>query len=218
VARKYTATITTDTLHFNYTVISKQAFFFFCKWVRVVPRDVLSDILNSKVSGVQFYRFPVEVNQRNLWISVLRREKWRPGEHDWLYGLHFVSGLGLASSSASFASAFGGTPTVKKEKLKIVVGDNSYQINNKYDHKYRPLPAKEIVEAALSRVGQKVDYDVFTNNCEHFVTLLRYGEPDSEQLFMSTDPGWRSLYRRNVGTIKKRRKTFLFTSWTHRKA
>uniref|UniRef100_A0A8C4N8F9 Retinoic acid receptor responder 3 n=1 Tax=Eptatretus burgeri TaxID=7764 RepID=A0A8C4N8F9_EPTBU len=129
-----------------------------------------------------------------------------------------ANGLGLASSSASFASAFGGTPTVKKEKLKIVVGDNSYQINNKYDHKYRPLPAKEIVEAALSRVGQKVDYDVFTNNCEHFVTLLRYGEPDSEQLFMSTDPGWRSLYRRNVGTIKKRRKTFLFTSWTHRKA
>uniref|UniRef100_A0A8C4N8H9 Retinoic acid receptor responder 3 n=1 Tax=Eptatretus burgeri TaxID=7764 RepID=A0A8C4N8H9_EPTBU len=92
-----------------------------------------------------------------------------------------ANGLGLASSSASFASAFGGTPTVKKEKLKIVVGDNSYQINNKYDHKYRPLPAKEIVEAALSRVGQKVDYDVFTNNCEHFVTLLRYGEPDSEQ-------------------------------------
>uniref|UniRef100_A0A8C4R720 THAP-type domain-containing protein n=1 Tax=Eptatretus burgeri TaxID=7764 RepID=A0A8C4R720_EPTBU len=47
----------------------------------------------TKGSGVQFYRFPAEVDRQNLWISVLRREKWRLGEHDWLCSLHFVSGI-----------------------------------------------------------------------------------------------------------------------------
>ena len=55
-----TASITTDSLHFNNTVISKQAiFFFFCKWVRVVvPWDVLSDIL--KALECSFTAFPTK--------------------------------------------------------------------------------------------------------------------------------------------------------------
>uniref|UniRef100_A0A8C4RAV3 Solute carrier family 5 member 5 n=2 Tax=Eptatretus burgeri TaxID=7764 RepID=A0A8C4RAV3_EPTBU len=44
---------------------------------------------------MQFYRFPAEVDRRHLWISVLRREKWRPGEPDWLCGLRFVSAIGM---------------------------------------------------------------------------------------------------------------------------
>ena len=101
-----------------------------------------------------------------------------------LFSWSLTTGLGPASSSASLGSAFGGTPTVQKQKLKIVVGDDSYRINNKYDDKYKPLPAKEIVKTALSQLGPKVDYNLLTNNCEHFVTQLRYGKPGSEQVRM----------------------------------
>uniref|UniRef100_UPI00358F6B9A phospholipase A and acyltransferase 3-like n=1 Tax=Myxine glutinosa TaxID=7769 RepID=UPI00358F6B9A len=92
-----------------------------------------------------------------------------------------LNGLGLASSSPSSGSVFSGTPTVKKEKLNIVVGVDRDRINNKYDHHYEPLPAKVIVERALSRVGQDISYGILSNNCEHFVTLLRYGWPVSQQ-------------------------------------
>uniref|UniRef100_UPI00358FD02E phospholipase A and acyltransferase 1-like n=1 Tax=Myxine glutinosa TaxID=7769 RepID=UPI00358FD02E len=112
----------------------------------------------------------------------------RPGYQHWAIYIgngdvvHLTgNGVGLASSSASSGSVFSGTPTVKKDKLKIVVGVHRYRINNKYDHRYEPLPAKVIVERALSRVGQDISFSVLSNNCEHFVTLLRYGRPVSQQ-------------------------------------
>uniref|UniRef100_A0A0E9WJF2 LRAT domain-containing protein n=1 Tax=Anguilla anguilla TaxID=7936 RepID=A0A0E9WJF2_ANGAN len=33
--------------------------------------------------------------------------------------------------------------------------------------------------------GTKVHYDLLTNNCEHMVTNLRYGEPESRQAQMA---------------------------------
>ncbi|XP_015276513.1 PREDICTED: uncharacterized protein LOC107118668 [Gekko japonicus] len=69
---------------------------------------------------------------------------------------------------------------VKMEPLWKVV-ENRYQINNKYDTKYKPRPVREIVSKAKAAVGTKMPYNVLNNNCEHFVTNLRYGKPVSDQ-------------------------------------
>uniref|UniRef100_UPI00358F94EE phospholipase A and acyltransferase 1-like n=1 Tax=Myxine glutinosa TaxID=7769 RepID=UPI00358F94EE len=117
----------------------------------------------------------------------------RPGYQHWAIYIgngdvvHVTpNGVGLASSSPSSGSVISGTPTVKREKLNIVVGVDRCCINNKYDHRYKPFPAKVIVERALSRVGEDISYKILSNNCEHFVTLLRYGEPVSQQADRAT--------------------------------
>lgn len=66
--------------------------------------------------------------------------------------------------------------------LKDVVGNDTYRINNKYDDAYSPLPTEEVMQRSEFVIGQEVEYDVLVNNCEHFVTLLRYGESVSEQV------------------------------------
>ncbi|CAM4714903.1 unnamed protein product [Lepidochelys kempii] len=65
--------------------------------------------------------------------------------------------------------------------LKDVVGSDTYRINNKYNDAYTPLPVEEIIRRSEFLIGQEVSYDLLGNNCEHFVTLLRYGEGVSEQ-------------------------------------
>uniref|UniRef100_A0A673GC97 Retinoic acid receptor responder 3 n=1 Tax=Sinocyclocheilus rhinocerous TaxID=307959 RepID=A0A673GC97_9TELE len=72
--------------------------------------------------------------------------------------------------------------TVKKEQLYEVVGNNDYRINNLLDEKYKPRPVREILQDAHSFVGKERTYSVFTKNCEHFVTELRYGKPQSRQV------------------------------------
>lgn len=66
--------------------------------------------------------------------------------------------------------------------LKDVVGSDTYRINNKYDTTHRPLPVEEVMQRSEFAIGQEVAYDLLVNNCEHFVTLLRYGEGVSEQV------------------------------------
>lgn len=66
--------------------------------------------------------------------------------------------------------------------LKDVVGNDTYRINNKYDETYSPLPVDEVMKRSEFVIGQEVAYDLLVNNCEHFVTLLRYGEGVSEQV------------------------------------
>ncbi|XP_038272785.1 phospholipase A and acyltransferase 1 [Dermochelys coriacea] len=88
---------------------------------------------------------------------------------------------GAASSLASAKSVFSRKALVKMQLLKDVVGSNTYRINNKYDDDYTPLPVEEIIRRSEFLIGQEVSYDLLGNNCEHFVTLLRYGEGVSEQ-------------------------------------
>uniref|UniRef100_A0A8C4N5J7 THAP-type domain-containing protein n=1 Tax=Eptatretus burgeri TaxID=7764 RepID=A0A8C4N5J7_EPTBU len=45
----------------------------------------------TKGSGVQFYRFPAEVDRQNLWISP--SFCLPPPRHDWLCNLHFLSSM-----------------------------------------------------------------------------------------------------------------------------
>uniref|UniRef100_A0A8C2BQU1 LRAT domain-containing protein n=1 Tax=Cyprinus carpio TaxID=7962 RepID=A0A8C2BQU1_CYPCA len=72
---------------------------------------------------------------------------------------------------------------VKKEKLQDVVSSDKYRINNVLDEKYQPLP--DILQKAENLVGETLPYDLLTRNCEHFVTQLRYGTPQSQQVQLS---------------------------------
>uniref|UniRef100_A0A8C1VB73 LRAT domain-containing protein n=1 Tax=Cyprinus carpio TaxID=7962 RepID=A0A8C1VB73_CYPCA len=71
---------------------------------------------------------------------------------------------------------------VKKGKLKDVVGEDQYRIHNLLDEQFEPHPTEDILRDAGSLVGNILQYNVFTRNCEHFVTLLRYGKPQSQQV------------------------------------
>ena len=43
-----------------------------------------------KGSGVSFFRFPANDQQRRAWINAVSREKWSPSIHDRLCEKHFV--------------------------------------------------------------------------------------------------------------------------------
>ncbi|NWT78692.1 HRSL1 enzyme, partial [Lanius ludovicianus] len=89
---------------------------------------------------------------------------------------------GVPSLFVSTASIFTRKAKVKKQLLKDVVGNNRWRVNNKYDHSRTPLPVEEIIQHAEELIDQEVTYDVLGSNCEHFVTLLRYGEGVSHQV------------------------------------
>ncbi|NXH89572.1 HRSL1 enzyme, partial [Edolisoma coerulescens] len=84
--------------------------------------------------------------------------------------------------SVSSVSNITGVATVKKQLLKEVVGNNKWRVNNKYDRSRTPRPVEKIIQNAERWVDKEVSYDVIGNNCEHFVTMLRYGEGVSDQV------------------------------------
>ncbi|XP_032553919.1 phospholipase A and acyltransferase 1-like [Chiroxiphia lanceolata] len=69
----------------------------------------------------------------------------------------------------------------KKQLLEEVVGNNDWEVNNKYDRSRTPLPVEEIIRRAKGCIDKEVTYDLLESNCEHFVTWLRYGEADCSQ-------------------------------------
>ncbi|XP_061756160.1 phospholipase A and acyltransferase 4-like isoform X2 [Nerophis ophidion] len=79
------------------------------------------------------------------------------------------------------------TALVKREKLSTVVGSDRYRVNNSLDDKYQPCPVSVILTEAKNMVGQVMPYSVFSENCEHFVTNLRYGIPESRQVSQVRD-------------------------------
>nr|XP_028565428.1 HRAS-like suppressor 3 isoform X1 [Podarcis muralis] len=85
------------------------------------------------------------------------------------------------ASTSSLMSALSEKAVVKKELLWSVVGDDVCRINNKYDQKYEPLPANKIVQEAEALLGKEIRYSLASENCEHFVTRLRYGTAMSDQ-------------------------------------
>lgn len=88
-----------------------------------------------------------------------------------------------AAAMSSVKSVFTRKAVVRMQLLKDVVGGDTFRVNNKYDSSRTPLPVSEIIERAQLLIGQEVSYDLLGSNCEHFVTLLRYGEGVSEQVF-----------------------------------
>ncbi|XP_016326566.1 HRAS-like suppressor 3 [Sinocyclocheilus anshuiensis] len=79
--------------------------------------------------------------------------------------------------------------TVKKEELYEVVGNDEYCINNLLDEKYEPRPVREILQDAHRFLGRELPYCVFRENCEHFVTELRYGKSQSRQVRNAVEIG-----------------------------
>ncbi|NXB46654.1 HRSL1 enzyme, partial [Leucopsar rothschildi] len=99
------------------------------------------------------------------------------------YVIH-VTPVDFATPSLSFgaSSAFSTKAWVKKELLKEVVKDAKWRVNSKHDRSYTPLPVEEIIRRAERWIDKEVPYDVIYRNCEHFVTMLRYGVAVSGQV------------------------------------
>nr|XP_057919021.1 phospholipase A and acyltransferase 3-like [Doryrhamphus excisus]XP_057919022.1 phospholipase A and acyltransferase 3-like [Doryrhamphus excisus]XP_057919023.1 phospholipase A and acyltransferase 3-like [Doryrhamphus excisus]XP_057919024.1 phospholipase A and acyltransferase 3-like [Doryrhamphus excisus] len=88
------------------------------------------------------------------------------------------AGAGPGSKMSIFADR----ALVKREELWEVVGKDRYRVNNHLDHKYKPRLSDDVVREALALVGQMLSYCIISANCEHFVTNLRYGKPESRQV------------------------------------
>uniref|UniRef100_A0A674I460 LRAT domain-containing protein n=1 Tax=Terrapene triunguis TaxID=2587831 RepID=A0A674I460_9SAUR len=86
------------------------------------------------------------------------------------------------AGSSSIMSVLTDRAVVKKDRLWDVAGGDRYRVNNKYDWRCSPLPVSKILMEAESLVGQKMMYSVTSENCEHFVTKLRYGHPMCDQV------------------------------------
>uniref|UniRef100_A0AC35TVC5 LRAT domain-containing protein n=1 Tax=Rhabditophanes sp. KR3021 TaxID=114890 RepID=A0AC35TVC5_9BILA len=53
--------------------------------------------------------------------------------------------------------------------------------NNKYDREFPIFPDDAIARRVISRIGES-DYDLFSNNCEHFANWARYNKHTSRQV------------------------------------
>uniref|UniRef100_A0A3B3ZUQ0 LRAT domain-containing protein n=1 Tax=Periophthalmus magnuspinnatus TaxID=409849 RepID=A0A3B3ZUQ0_9GOBI len=95
-----------------------------------------------------------------------------------LFFLAEIAGAGVDSMMSVLAEK----AIVKEEEFWDVIGTNKWIINNILDEKYTPRPADVIVREARRKVGNEIPYCVFRGNCEHFVTELRYGQPESRQV------------------------------------
>ncbi|GFN81779.1 hras-like suppressor 3 [Plakobranchus ocellatus] len=62
-----------------------------------------------------------------------------------------------------------------------VVEDSRAEKNNKGDRKHKPLPRREILARATSKLGE-VAYNVIFSNCEHFARWCRNDIFKSEQV------------------------------------
>ncbi|XP_060614378.2 phospholipase A and acyltransferase 3-like [Anolis sagrei] len=99
------------------------------------------------------------------------------------YVIHLASsGDFKEASTNSLLSVMTEKAMVKKERLRDIIRGDNYCINNKYDEKCNPLPANKIVQEAEALLGKEMHYSVTSNNCEHFVTRLRYGTARSDQV------------------------------------
>ncbi|XP_072533289.1 phospholipase A and acyltransferase 3-like [Salminus brasiliensis] len=116
-------------------------------------------------------------------------EIFRPVYQHWAiyvgngYVIHLAPPSEVAYAGSNIVmSMFCERALVKKEELSVVVGNDDYKVNNLLDDKYEPKDIDLVVKHAHRLVGQMQPYDLFSHNCEHFVTDLRYGHPTSRQV------------------------------------
>ncbi|XP_028979172.2 phospholipase A and acyltransferase 4 isoform X2 [Esox lucius] len=120
-------------------------------------------------------------------------EIFRPGYMHWaLYiGNDLVIHLAPPSElpGAGFnskGSVYSSKAKVKMEKIWVVVGDDQWRVNNQLDDKYQVRPIHEILRDAQGYVNTVLPYCLFSQNCEHFVTEVRYGKAESRQAVASS--------------------------------
>ncbi|XP_039641336.1 phospholipase A and acyltransferase 4-like [Perca fluviatilis] len=99
----------------------------------------------------------------------------------------------LTTPNSDFWMALDTTGKVKRENIRDVVGNDRFKVNNLLDDKYQPRERDIIVKEACSMVGLKMPYCIVTRNCEHFVTDLRYGIPESRQVIRAAEIGGAAL-------------------------
>ncbi|XP_041938838.1 phospholipase A and acyltransferase 3-like [Alosa sapidissima] len=108
-------------------------------------------------------------------------------QHWALYiGDGYVIHLTTDGDSASKGAAIGGSSAsifaiVKKQELSDVAAADIWRVNNSLDKKWMPQPPDVILKIAQQLVGKKIQYRLLNYNCEHFVTNIRYGKPESRQ-------------------------------------
>ena len=88
--------------------------------------------------------------------------------------LDVVCGIAGHISSTTHQSA-----VIKKEKYSDFYKEGNEAYVERDDER-KPLPTKEIVGRAKSRINER-GYNLFTNNCEHFARWCRYGKEESKQ-------------------------------------
>ncbi|XP_062392329.1 phospholipase A and acyltransferase 3-like [Sardina pilchardus] len=79
--------------------------------------------------------------------------------------------------------------TVLKEQLIEVVGRDRFHVNNLLDKKHEPRHVCAIMRDAHHLLGLELPYCVLRGNCEHFVTELRYGRAESQQIHYAVKVG-----------------------------
>jgi len=87
---------------------------------------------------------------------------------------------GLFSASRSLSKGSHGIGDVVVEPLLDVWRESGARINNSLDNTMEPYPSEQVVLRALSVVHGEdcqayTQYNVLTNNCEHFVSWCRNG-------------------------------------------
>ncbi|XP_050163957.1 phospholipase A and acyltransferase 1-like isoform X2 [Myiozetetes cayanensis] len=114
------------------------------------------------------------------------------------YVIHVTSeDEGIPHQSSGIVAILTKKAKVKKQLLKDVVGTDDWEVNNKYDCSHTPLAVKEIIKQGESYIDREVPYDLLSKNCEHFVTMLHYGEEDSNQVSRAIRC-WTSLARKVI--------------------
>ncbi|XP_036379694.1 phospholipase A and acyltransferase 3-like [Megalops cyprinoides] len=99
------------------------------------------------------------------------------------YVIHIVPPSEVAGAGVhSLMSVAHNAARVQLDPLETVAGTDSYCVNNLLDSEYVPRDIDEILMEAKSMVGCVLRYDIISYNCEHFVTNLRYGKPESRQV------------------------------------
>lgn len=144
-------------------------------------------------------------------VGVVRKKVWLLYEH---YGIYI--GDGTVIHYAGDGGDFGGRIAVKKDSLKkFLKGDADYfvlfwkkgypsprkiQVRTSFNlqditvstarpfggRKGRIYSQKETVERALSRLGEE-NYNLFSNNCEHFAIWCKTGVSRSYQVNKAVD-------------------------------
>ncbi|KAH9502186.1 Phospholipase A and acyltransferase 1 [Bulinus truncatus] len=103
---------------------------------------------------------------------------------------HWAIYMGFHNDIASIVhykskEPFDGRPksVVSKENILTAGNLETMTENNDLDKVFPRFPVSEILRKAESYVGQ-AGYNLISNNCEHFVNIVRYGKHYSEQIIL----------------------------------
>ena len=79
-------------------------------------------------------------------------------------------------ATTGFVNAF-----VVKDLLSDAAAGRKFFKQNHFDGTYTAFSPDEVVRRAESRIGERVEYTLIGNNCEHFATWARYNKSISRQ-------------------------------------